>query len=123
MPCGPPHPPVRCGQRRPPRRAGRQADPGRPGPPPRACSLSDGEVEVANLVDDLWIAGCGTAGVPAEERQDQVLRRVEAEHRVAAVEVALLRLRRPFAVFDRDAPFAAPRAGDLDPILEVGSLS
>src|ERR1700686_746955 len=122
MPCGPPHPPVPCGQWRPPRRAGRQADLGRPGPPPRACSLSDGKVEVANLVDDLGIAGCGTAGVPAEERQDKVLRRVEAEHRIAAVEVALLRLRRPFAVLHRNAPLAAPRAGDLDPVLEVGSL-
>src|SRR5450759_3039733 len=91
----------------------------RPGPPPRACFVSDGEVEVANLLDHFRVAGCGSAGVPAEEREHEVLRRVEMEKRVAAFEVARLRLLCPLAILDGHAPLAAPWAGDVDAVRSV----
>src|SRR5450759_2709029 len=78
-------------------------------------------VEVPDLVDHLWVAGCGAARVPPEERQHEILRRVEGEQGVCSLEVALLGLRRPLSVLDGYAPLTAPWARDVYSVLEVST--
>src|SRR5213082_4254944 len=82
----------------------RAADPKAPGPPPRECFGLEGEEEVTHLFDDGRVTAGGTARVAAEVRQHLLLRRGEAEERVATFEVALLRLVCKLAVLDRASP-------------------
>src|SRR5229473_1622804 len=96
---------------RPPLEAGRSA--------PKASNGSEGEEEVAHLVNHLGIAGSRATWEPAEERQHMVCRAVEVEQRIASLEVALLRFLRPLAVLDRRAPLAAPRTFCFDSVLSV----
>src|SRR5450759_4049704 len=88
----------------------------RRGPPPRECSGSEGEEEVAHFVDELRVSARRPTWVAAEERQHKVCRGVKVEQRLTTLELAGLGLRRPLAVLDRCAPLAAPRACHVDPV-------
>src|SRR5258707_777292 len=89
---------------------------------PTACYVSEGEEGVPHRFDCLRIAGRRAARVPAEVGQHLFLWRVEAEQRVAALEVSLFRLICELAVFESAAPLAAPRPRDVDPISDVDAL-
>src|ERR1700724_1772578 len=86
------------------------------GPPPRsllcaaaAGARSEGEEEVADLVDDLRVTGRRPPWEASESGQHEVRRAAIPEDRVAALEVALLGLGVPGAVLARGPPFATPR--------------
>ena len=57
---------------------------------------------MANLLDHIRVAACGSAWVTTKEREDEFLRRVEFEKRIAALEVARLGRGRPLAVLEND---------------------
>src|SRR5437868_12202305 len=82
---------------------------------------SEPEEEVADLLDDLRVTGRRPAGEAPEDGQHEVRGGV-SEDCVAALEVPLVGLRLPLPVLDRDAPAAAPGAGDLDPVDAVDPL-
>src|SRR6266849_2261123 len=86
---------------------------------PRASNGSEGEEEVAHLVNHLGVAGGRATWEPAEERQQMVCRAVEVEQRIAPLEGALLRFLQPLAILDRRPRFDAPRTVRLDSVLSV----
>src|SRR5207248_6976700 len=84
----------------------------------RAVTSLEAEEEAPYRLDGGRVAGRGPALKTAEHRQDEVRGGV-LEDRVAALEVAFLRLRRPLPVLDRDPPLAAPATRDLHPVNDV----
>src|SRR2546429_612715 len=82
----------------------------------------EAEVQLSDRLDHFFVAARRTTGEPLEEGQDRVGGVVEVDQRVAALEVAALRLGRPCAVLHSGAPLASPRSVDLDPICEVLAL-
>src|SRR5437868_15508640 len=90
------------------------------GPPPRSCFESETEVQVPDRVDDLFVTTSRAAREPLEEGEHSIGCVVELNHCIAALEVPLLRLRRPFAILDGPAPLAAPCTEAIE---SVGDLS
>ena len=82
---------------------------------------SDGEEQIADLVNFLVIAARRATGVALEGGEHEV-GRVVTEDGIDAIEVIGVGLGLELAILYGGDPFAAPLAGDLDAIFDVDSL-